>query len=598
MKFRTIKIIMIAAGIVATSSCKKLMDINKDPDRLPANANVYPQLLTSAQVGVGFEGGSDLFRYATLIMQQMSGLASAFNQTYDYSRYNISPTDVNNQWNTTYANTLSDLELVIKQATAAGSPYYAGVAKILKAYKFALQVDAWGDVPFSEALQLDANTHPKYDDDATIYPKLIALLIEAVTDLGAASSVQSPGTNSIIYSNADFTAVKPNWIKLANTLRLRLLLHYSKVDPAFCVAQITALVNTAGITFFASNADNFQVPFFNVASQRNSIETFERNRAGYLYADEQIVGMMNAKSDPRRPTYFAIFPFDFTAFNLPTSQASTGTVLRFLGAPLTTAIAPGMTVTGAGIPARTIVASVAAFPTSGTATHTDVTLNDFGPVTFVLPSIPSGTVINFKPEYRGVSAAAPPLNANGNYSRVHTFLRGATLTGVAAPPPYTGTVQPYTYTGAAPQRLLTYAEYCFIRAEAAILGAPGNAQQFFTDGITASMLEAGVAAPAIATYLAANGTLAGTNAQKIKQIIEEKFIANYGVSMEPWSDWRRTGYPVLTIPPNRLSSVPTVPRSLFYPQLEVDLNPSVLTTGGGPGQKAIDLQGRVFWDTP
>jgi hypothetical protein len=503
MKLSAIKIIMIAAGIVTVSSCKKLMDINKDPDRLPTNANVYPQLLTSAQVGVGFEGGSDLFRYSTLIMQQMSGLASAFNQTYDYSRYHISPTDVNNQWNTTNANTLSDLELVIKQATAAGSPYYSGVAKILKAYKFSLQVDAWGDIPYSEALQLDANTHPKYDDDATIYPKLIALLAEAVTDLGAVSSVLSPGTNSLIYTNADFTVVKPQWIKLANTLRLRLLLHYSKLDPAFTVSQMTSLVNTAGITFFASNADNFQVPFFNVASQRNSIETFERNRPGYLYADQQLIGMMNAKTDPRRPFYFTDFPY------------------------------------GSGL-------------------------------------------------YVGPSAANPPINANSSYSRVHTFLRGAILTG---------TTPPFTYTGAAPQRLMTYAEYCFIRAEAALMGVPGNAQQFFTDGITASMQEVGVAAPAIATYLAAYGTLTGTNAQKLQQIIEEKYIANYGVSMEPWTDWRRTGFPVLTPPTNRLPSVPTVPRALFYPQLEVDLNPSLQVANGGPGQRNIDLQSpRVFWD--
>jgi hypothetical protein len=505
MKLSYKKLIVIVAGIVMISSCKKMMDINKDPDRLPSSTTLYPQLLTSAQVNLGFEAGSDLYRYTTLIMQHMSGLASAFNQTYEYSRYNISGSDENNQWNTIYANTLSDLELVIKQATAAGSPHYAGVAKFMKAYEYSLVVDTWGDVPFTEAEKLDANTQPKYDDDATIYPKLILLLTDAINDMNAATSAQSPGTNSVIYTNASFATAKPFWIKAANTLKLRLLLHYSKLDPAFCVAQITALVNTAGITFFASNADNFSMPFYNVASQRNGIETFERNRPGYLYADQQLVGMMNTRSDPRRPFYFTDFPF------------------------------------GSG-------------------------------------------------QYVGVSAANPPVSANSNYSRIHTFLRGAVIGGTAPP---------FTYSGAAPARMLTYAEYCFIRAEAALMGAPGNAQQFFTDGITASMQEAGVAAGAITTYLAANGTLAGTNAQKLKQIIEEKYIALFGVSVEPWTDWRRTGYPVLTPPTNRLPSVPTVPRILFYPQNEIDLNPSVLTVNGGPGQKNINLQGpRVFWDNP
>src|SRR5687767_9450461 len=228
MKLRKYSI-LILAGVIIMSSCKRQLNINFDPDRLPAtNNNVYPQLLTSAQVGIGFESGSDLFRYAELIVQRMSGLASQPNQTYDYSRYNITGSDQNNVWGQMYANTLSDLELVIKQASAAGSPHYVGVAKILKAYQFHKIVDTWGNVPYSEALQLDANTAPKYDDASTIYPKLITLLTEAVNDLNAVSSTLSPGTNSTIYSNASFTTVsRPLWIKAANSLRLRLLLHYS-----------------------------------------------------------------------------------------------------------------------------------------------------------------------------------------------------------------------------------------------------------------------------------------------------------------------------------------------------------------------------------
>ena len=490
-------------GIVILSSCKKMMDINTDPDRLPASSSLYPQLLTSAEVNLGFEGGSDLFRYTTEIMQQMSGQASQPNQTYEYYRYNITGSDQNNLWGSMMASTLSDLELVINQATAAGSPHYVGVAKILKAYEYSKVVDTWGDVPYTEAQQLDKNTQPKYDDDATIYPKLISLLQSAVTDMNAAASIQSPGTNSTFYSNATWATARPFWIKLANTLQLRLLLHYSKKDPAFMVSQMTALINTAGITFMSSNADNFQHPFYNVANQRNPISAFEVSRPNYLFADSKMIGMMNAKNDPRRPFYFSDFP------------------------------------------------------------------------------VGSGT-------YVGVSATAPPAAPNNNYSRIHTFLRGAVTTAA------TGT-NSAVYSGAAPQRMLPYAEYCFIRAEAALMGVPagaGNdAQTWYTAGITASMQEAGVAAADITTYLTANGTLGGgTSSEKIRQIIEEKYIALFGVSVEPWNDWRRTGYPVLSVPTNAITSVTAVPRVLFYPQSEIDLNPN------NPGQKADNLQGKVFWD--
>ena len=136
--------------------------------------------------------------------------------------------------------------------------------------------------------------------------------------------------------------------------------------------------------------------------------------------------------------------------------------------------------------------------------------------------------------------------------------------------------------------MLTFAEYNFIRAEAALrFASPGSAQTFFEAGIRASMESAGVAAADITTYLAANGTLSGSAAQQLEQIINEKYVANYGVVMEPWTDFRRTGYPALTLPSNAI--VPYFPRSLFYPQSELDLNPENVT------QKK-DMSVRVFWD--
>ena len=102
------------------------------------------------------------------------------------------------------------------------------------------------------------------------------------------------------------------------------------------------------------------------------------------------------------------------------------------------------------------------------------------------------------------------------------------------------------------------------------------------------MEEAGVAAADITAYIAANGTLSGSAAQKLEQIINEKYIANFGVVLEPWSDWRRTGYPAITPPSNAVVSY--VPRSLYYPQSEIDLN------GGNVTQKA-GMNVKVFWDT-
>jgi hypothetical protein len=365
-------------------------------------------------------------------------------------------------------------------------------------------VDTWGDIPFSEAEQLDQNKFPHYDDDEAIYPSLVNIINEGITEMNLSTSVLSPGTNSVIYTNASWATARAFWIKFANTLKLRIFIHYSKKNPTYCVQQITALVNS-GAAFMASNADNFQMQFYNVAGQQNPITQFEVNRPDYLFASNFMVNLMNGKNDPRRFSYFTPFPWGSTSF-------------------------------------------------------------------------------------LGVKAGDP---ATVNYSRIYTYLRG---TATGTPSVAAGTLNAsggitrnaLTFSGAVPVRLLTYAEYCFIRAEAALMGAPGNAQQFFTDGITASMTDAGVAAADITTYLSANGTLAGTQAQQLKQIIEEKYVASFGVTIEPWTDWRRTGYPLLL--PHANAVLPAIPRSLFYPQSEIDSNPN------NPGQKPTDLQTRVFWD--
>lgn len=458
-------------------------DINEDPSRVTAVP--INQQLTSLTVSVGL-AGSDLNRYSSLIMQQYSGQSTgATTQTQFFEQFQIVGSDLNNVWSSIYATILNDAENIIVEGTASNSPHYSGVAKILKAYTYQLAVDTWGSIPYSDTQKLAANVKPKYDSDESIYVELIKLLDEGIAEVNAPVSTISPGTNSTIYPGA-FSTTKNNWIKFANTLKLRIFLHYSEKNAGFAKSNIDGLVNSSA-PFLASNLDNFEMNFVNAANARNPIDQFETSRVGNLVVNAKLVNMMNSKTDPRRQFYFTQFP------------------------------------AGSG-------------------------------------------------KYVGAVAGAP---AGANYSKFHTYLRGS----------LTGSV----YTGAAPIRMLTFAEYNFIRAEASLrFSSPGSAQTFFQEGIRASMLSAGVVVEDITSYLAANGVLTGTDTQKLEQIINEKFIANYGVTLEPWSDFRRTGYPVLTLPSNAV--VPYFPRSLFYPQSELDLNPENVKQKAG-------MDAKVFWDT-
>jgi hypothetical protein len=176
------------------------------------------------------------------------------------------------------------------------------------------------------------------------------------------------------------------------------------------------------------------------------------------------------------------------------------------------------------------------------------------------------------------------------YSRSHIYFRGDTTK--PAIPNVDGSINSlggWDYTGTAPGRMLNAAESNFIRAEAALANpAVGSAQTFYAAGITASMSAAGVPTAAITAYLATPaGTLAGTDAQKLQQIIEEKYVGNMGVVLQPWSDWRRTGYPaILKVTVNPTTS--EIPRILPYPDSETSLNKNA------PAQHP--LTDRVFWD--
>lgn len=496
-----------AAGFAAMlmltfSSCDDFLDVNENPNS-PTSAPIA-QVLTNVTVNTGFRNGSDLHRYTSLIMQQFAGQGPAGTQTVEFGRYLIQPSDVNNLYNSFFAGALADIDYIMENSE--GSPHYSGIAKILKAYTYSQAVDVWGDLPYTEALQGTANTKPKVDDDAAIYTELFKLINEGITEIKAKTSNFKPGPNETIYKGD-----MAKWEKFANTLKLRLYLHYSEKDPGFAKSQMDALIASGG-PFMTTNADNFEMAFVDAQNSQNPIHQFEVSRPNTFFPNKFLVDLMNAKEDPRRASYFTDFPF------------------------------------GSGM-------------------------------------------------YVGAKAGdAQSLK----YSRMHTYLRGnlkSALTPIATGSD-AGGIQGSTaannnaYSGTAPIRMLTFAEYNFIRAEHALRFGAGAlaAQPFFQAGIRASMTAAGVAPAAIDAYILANGLLLGTTmAENLRRIIDEKYIANYGVALEPWNDWRRTGFPPIAMVPAPFAAVDYIPRSLFYPEAETLSNPNFT-------QKP-DMKVRVFWDT-
>ena len=170
-----------------------------------------------------------------------------------------------------------------------------------------------------------------------------------------------------------------------------------------------------------------------------------------------------------------------------------------------------------------------------------------------------------------------PVNVNNSFT---AFNNGSG----AAPPALTARSKYNNYLtgtigGEAPIRLLTNFQVNFILSEAAlVLGTTGDPNVYYQAGITASMQKVGMTAAEITAYFTANPTivnLTGTNADKLNQIITQKYIAWIGNGIEAYDDYRRTGYPVLALPLNSAGDNPNViPTRLPYTPNELARNPN------------------------
>lgn len=143
--------------------------------------------------------------------------------------------------------------------------------------------------------------------------------------------------------------------------------------------------------------------------------------------------------------------------------------------------------------------------------------------------------------------------------------------------------------------LISYSELLFLQAEALVRTGASNAAQVFTKAIIASMEACGITSTQYNPYLAFNGGLASslTLEEKLKKVIEQKFISLYGQNPhEAWIDQRRTGYPALQVPSNANASLNpslVIPKRVPYPISE-------RTTNNTNYQDAINRQGGHLMD--
>lgn len=196
-----------------------------------------------------------------------------FGRVYANS-FDASSTD--GEWGDAYQKVFSNMKGAEELAEPAGATKHLGVINILRASVLLTLVDFYGDVPYSEATNPSEFPFPGVDDDAAVYADALALLDEAIVQLGGAGD----DLGSDFFYNNDFS----KWIKFANTLKMNSYLNTRLVDSD-AANKFNTIVSSGN--FISSTADDFEFLY----------AVDDRARHPYYVDDYAVSGAGNYRSN-------------------------------------------------------------------------------------------------------------------------------------------------------------------------------------------------------------------------------------------------------------------------------------------------------------
>jgi hypothetical protein len=176
------KFILLTIAFVVTFSCTSDEDyetLNKNPNS-PAEVS-DSQLFVSA-----INSLTDFIESTNVNVNNFRLYAQYWTQTQytDESNYEMKNRQIPEyMFSEFYRDILGDLDNAKSQTT---DPIKISQIELLSVYSWQMLVDAFGDIPYSEALKAGADTpnlSPAYDDDVAIYTDLISRAQAAIAGL-------------------------------------------------------------------------------------------------------------------------------------------------------------------------------------------------------------------------------------------------------------------------------------------------------------------------------------------------------------------------------------------------------------------------------
>jgi len=294
------KILFILLVFIAASCSKDFEEMNKNvksPEKVAGET-----LFSNAEKGLADQLAS--INVNTNIWKIWAQYVT--ETTYvDEANYDIVNRSVpDNAFRTFYRNILRDLQEAsiiiaadeyVSAEDKAAQVNRLAIIEILNVYSYARLVDMFGDIPYSEALDVDNTTTPIYDDAATIYADLYKRLDAAYAQLDASNG--SFGSADL-FNGGDVA----KWKLFAQSLKLKMAIVTADVSSLGSKAKAEAAY-TAGV--IASQDDNTAMVYLGAAPNTNPLylDLVASGRHDFV-ATSTIIDPMEAVSDPRLPLYY------------------------------------------------------------------------------------------------------------------------------------------------------------------------------------------------------------------------------------------------------------------------------------------------------
>ena len=535
---RKIYTLLIALGVFLVSSCE--LDYLDNPNAVTESSTDPNFLLNRIQINF-----SDLFDNVATTGERLTRILNQGANTYETAYL---PTSFDGAWNSGYADVLADVKVLKKLADEKGFKRHAGMAKTLEAYTLMIMVDAFGDIPYSEALD-PSNFAPKADAGASVYAAALELLKSAKADFTVATTTGTP--NDYYYAN-NYT----RWTKLVNTLMLKYHLNRRLIDKAGSTTAIAALItenNMLGV------GDEFTFKYGVSGSDPDSrhpdYAAQAQSGGGDYQSTQYMWHLTEAKGfdDPRAKYYF------YRQVNANTTNVSELECINEFK------------------PAHYPEDMIFCLPGTRGYWGRDHLNND------------------------GIPPDALKRTLFGVYPAGYRFDQNKPAAAGAAD---------MATNGAGIEVMMTSGFVDFMLAEAALtLGTAGDAKALLASGITKSMNfvrsfalstnQASIintvdpqatfdaARTKYLAYVATEYGAATTDAAKMKLVAREYWLSLFGSGMEAYNLYRRTGLPA-DLQPGLNPNVGNFPRSFIYPS-------DYVNTNSNAKQKA-DFKVKVFWD--